>query len=262
MNFFSKHLTRVACQGLCIFGALALPHQNWAEDKSNAVSENEPGAVVFTPPPGWKMANSNQLPGSVQFMVVGKGQGDVPPSMNLATEPYSGTLKQYLKIVKSINDSKGAEWKDLGSIRTDAGNANLSQVDKKTQWGEMRMMHAILLKNHTIYIVTAAAPKEEFARYYKDFFQSIRSLRINKDIFELVSNQKRREALRNSISELKTEWKNSPVDSQDKLWTAFMEKINKDYSDMSLNWNQTLQKTVKDELLDSEETPEPSDRNH
>jgi len=135
--------------------------------------------VQFTPPPGWRNADDTALPEHVKVMVVGKGSNEFPPSISLGTETYSGTLKQYLKRIKEINSSKGNEWKDLGTIRTEAGTASLSQVDKKSEWGDVRMMHVILNKNGTIYILTAASLKEEFPKFYKEIFNSLRSLRFS-----------------------------------------------------------------------------------
>ena len=156
-------------------------------DEQRAIQENffeqsrEPGAVLFTPPTGWHIADPKQLPPSVKVMVVGKGSSTYPPSINLAIEEYPGTLKQYLQIVKEINDRSGGEWKDLGTIQTEAGEASLSQVDAKTKWGTERLMHAILIKNGTVYILTSAALKDEFPQYYKEFFLTMRSLRFNPD---------------------------------------------------------------------------------
>jgi len=132
--------------------------------------------VTFIPPSGWQVADSEKLLPSVKIMVVGKGLHEFPPSINLSVESYLGTLPQYLKRVKEINQSAGAEWKDLGKILTKAGEASYSQVDRKTQWGEVRMMHVILNKDGMIYVMTAAALKDEFSRYYKTFFDSMSSL--------------------------------------------------------------------------------------
>jgi len=148
----------------------------------------DPDSIIFTPPEGWHLAENTALPPSVKVMVVGKGEREFPPSINLSVEPYSGTQKQYLKIVKSINDAKGAEWKDLGNIRTQAGNASLSQVDSKSEWGDIRMMHVILVKNKQTYILTAASLKDEFSKYYKDFFAAMRSLRFEKEPPKAVEN--------------------------------------------------------------------------
>lgn len=147
--------------------------------KSQSTTTPEAKSILFTPPPGWKLADSNSLLPSVKTMVVGKGAHEYPPSINLGTEVYSGTLKQYLKRIKEINDSEGASWKDLGKLRTQAGEASLSQVDKKTEWGEVRMMHVILKKDGIIYILTAASLKNEFPKFYKDFFASMSSLRFS-----------------------------------------------------------------------------------
>lgn len=138
-------------------------------------------SVLFTPPSGWKSADPKSLLPHVKAMVVGKGVHEYPPSINLGTESYPGTLKQYLKRIKEINTSQGAYWKDLGTIQTKAGKASLSQVDKKTEWGEVRMMHVILNKDGTMYILTAASLKDEFPKFYKDFFSSLSSLRFNQD---------------------------------------------------------------------------------
>lgn len=139
----------------------------------------EPGAVIFTPPQGWNVADKSKLPPSVLVMIVGKGAHEMPPSIHLTTEEYKGTLKEYMEIVKQINRSKGNDWKDLGTLNTEAGPASLSQADMKTEWGDVRMMHAILLRDGIVYNLTAASLKSEFSKFYKDFFQALRSLKIN-----------------------------------------------------------------------------------
>ena len=140
---------------------------------------NTPGAVMFVPPKNWKIADGKQLPDHVRFMVVGKGKYNFPPSINLSTEDYGGTLKEYLAIVKEINSSQGSEWKNLGIIKTEAGDVSLSQADAMTEWGQVRMMHVILLRDGVIYILTAAALKKEFPNLYPTFFKSLKSLKIN-----------------------------------------------------------------------------------
>lgn len=171
---------------LCLLLAtLPLFSEEFTLDEEKALQEQftriskEPKALLFTPPPGWRLADPKKLPPSVKVMLVGKGASEYPPSLNLATENYSGTVKQYLKIVKEINDRSGAEWKDLGTLQTQAGEASLSQVDAKTKWGTERLMHVILQRDGTIYILTAGALQTEFPRFYQEFFTAMRSLRFN-----------------------------------------------------------------------------------
>lgn len=134
--------------------------------------------AVFTPPEGWRAADSASLPKSVKYMVVGKGSHDVPPSINLGYEVFAGSLKDYLKIVQRFNASQGDSWKDLGTIETAGGSASLSQVDVKTEWGPIRQMHLIYKDEGIIYILTAAAARDEFSKFYNLFFQSLRSFHI------------------------------------------------------------------------------------
>lgn len=235
---------------------------------------DEPGAVFFTPPEGWRMAEPNQLPPNVKVMVVGQGDHNFAPSINLTVEPFKGTLKQYLKIVKNINDSRGAAWQDLGTIRTQAGNGNLSQVDVKTEWGDSRMMHVILLKNNNVYILTAAALREEFPRFYKEFFNALRSLHINKNVYEMVSNPKKRADLEKAVAEVKSGWEdtlnnnthpNTSLDAlftsdtfQNTYWKPFQEKLSKDHKDMSPNWRQQIQSQTQNEFLSGGASPRSS----
>lgn len=151
-----------------------------ATESNVVIQKNEKADVAaFTPPSGWRIADNKALPPSVKIMVVGKGEHEFPPSINLGTEQFNGTLKDYLKVIKTINDAQGATWKDLGLIRTEAGDASLSQLDTKTEWGDVRMMHVILVKNGTVYILTSAALQSEFPKFYKDFFNAMKSFRFN-----------------------------------------------------------------------------------
>lgn len=134
--------------------------------------------ATFVPPQGWRLAEHDKLPPHVEVMVMGEGKLEFPPSINLSTEPYTGTLQQYLQIVKKINNKHGSEWKDLGKIKTTAGEASLSQADSVSKWGPVRMMHVILVKDGTVYILTAASLKNEFSSHYKQFFESFRSFTI------------------------------------------------------------------------------------
>jgi len=175
MNFF----TNIVC--LFLAGSLLASSSAVCADALEKPSNEKSFKVMFTPPSGWRLADKDSLSKHVMLMVVGKGTHDFPPSMNLGYDPYQGDLKDYLKIVKEINSSQGCTLKDLGTIKTDAGVASLSQFDEKTEWGEVRQMHAILLRDGVAYILTACALKDEFPSFYQDFFKSMQSLRFEAD---------------------------------------------------------------------------------
>lgn len=242
-----------------------------AAQAAETPAANSEEVVIFTPPSGWRLADTNALPSSVKVMVIGKGKSPFPPSMNLAMQPYKKSLQQYLKTVKAINASQDAEWKDLGSIQTEAGPASLSQVDRKTEWGEERMMHVILLKNEQIYILTASALKEEFPQFYKDFFAAMKSLRLSKDIFDLIPNTQRRAQLKKAYDNVQSQWlvllkqqqasqpnqslediKNKLFESesfQNTVWTPFKTMLEQQFSDMGPQWQSFMMEKTEDNLF-------------
>lgn len=241
-----------------------------AQAKKSAV-EKEEGFVFFTPPTGWRMAESNALPTHVRALVVGNGPSTFPPSLNLSSEPFQGTLRDYLKIVKNMNSSRGYEWKDLGNIRTEAGNGNLSQVDTKTQWGDVRLMHVILVKNGHVYILTASALKNEFSLFYKDFFAAMRSLKIANDVYDLVPNSQQRTELKNAANKLQSQWRTLLVKKQQELptialtemketifksedfqkttWKPFLDMIDQKYSQLGTEWLSLFKQKMEEELF-------------
>lgn len=155
---------------------------NGTEEKTNPeptqAADEKVNNITFTPPTGWRQVDKNTLSPSILAMVVGKGSHELPPSINLAFQNESGTLKQFLRFVKEVNQADGVEWKDLGQIKTLAGNASLSQLEIRTEWGVIQEMQVIYVKDNTAYILTAGALKDEFPKFYKDFFASLRSLNI------------------------------------------------------------------------------------
>lgn len=150
---------------------------NASETSTNEKNLQE-NIVTFIPPKGWKSASLENLPSVIKARVVGSGKGHFPPSMTLVIEPFKGTLKDYLKIVKNVNAQAKTEWKDLGKITTKAGIGSLSQFDEVSNWGITRTMTTIVVKDGNTYILSANALQEEFSDFYKDFFSSMSSLVI------------------------------------------------------------------------------------
>lgn len=248
-----------------------LPPSSSQTQPTQPTKEAEEGIVFFTPPTGWMLADQASLPGRVKTMVIGKGPSNFPPSINLSSEPYKGTLKQYLKIVKNMNTAQGYEWKDLGSIQTQAGAASLSQVDTKSQWGTIRLMHVIVVKNGNVYILTASAMKDEFSIFYNEFFKAMRSLRIVNDLYGLITDTQQRDQLKTAVGKLQTQWQSlvsqkqtenpqislqeaqesvfkSP-DFQNTIWTPFKEMVKQKHSQLGSEWQTLFLQKSEDELF-------------
>lgn len=132
----------------------------------------------FTIPKGWATVEKKHLDPHVEYLVVGTSKTNFPPSINLSTEHFEGSLEDYLQIVKKISKEDGNKFKKMGQIETHAGTASLSQTDMDTEFGKVRLIHAMLLQNDTMYILTASALAKEFVAYYPLFFHTLQSFQI------------------------------------------------------------------------------------
>jgi len=230
-------------------------------------------SVVFNPPEGWRFANRESLPPVIKTMVIGEGSRNLPPSICLGIEPFDGTVQEYIRqVVKPANKKHGIEWRDLGKIKTEAGNALLTQLDMQTEWGEIREMQVFLVKEGNAYILTSAALKEEFPKFYKQFFNSMRSLRFNSDLIGMIPSTERRAKLESATTELLAGWNRlaeekqtarvGAVDSdadkkalfedeefQTKYWAPFKGLVTQDFEDLGSDWQeQLLNKTLTEQL--------------
>lgn len=256
---------------ILIHTTLITPSLQAANSSDATKPASSPMIVQFTPPPGWGAADPSLLPSSVKAMVIGTSKGPFPPSISLGMAPYHGTVKQYLKMIKAKNDSEGSTFKDLGSVRTGAGEGSLSQVDFRDKWGDIRQMHVILQKDGMIYILTATAKKDEFSQYYKTFFDSMKSLRFSGSPLDLISEASQKEALNQRIQAITSayntlvlhEKKSNPFDNEDVLkqkafnnskfqeehWLPFTQILDRDYVSMGDAWKSLLIESTQNDLM-------------
>lgn len=188
---------------LSFFLSLSIYSQISNTNKDLCSSEQE--LVYFNPPKGWFQVEPDKSTRTVKLIIVGKPKSTFAPTIKLSTQLYSKSLKDYLNMIKVKNQSEGIDWKDLGIIQTKTGKASLSQNDEKTEYGTLRFMRVILLKDERIYILTATALASEFSFYYKEFFDALTSLTIIKDFYQPLSH-KEKQQLKQEICLLKNQW--------------------------------------------------------
>lgn len=139
-------------------------------------------SLITNPPKGWECINDPlQLPQKVKLIYVGKASGTsaFTPSINIACEPTSLPLQEYVKAAKGYHEGSGeGRCLELGLIQTAAGSAQLLQLDKNTQWGMMRFLQAMLICNGEAYVVTATCLKNEFSLYSSQIVKAIQSFKI------------------------------------------------------------------------------------
>lgn len=147
---------------------------------SNALfgSEAQGNPFSMEGPKGWGcIDDKTQLPGKVDLVYIGAGKtGQFTPSINLATEVTEMTITEYTALAKNYHETQAnTTCSYLGTITTQAGVAELLQIDRKTQWGVVRFLQAMLIDKGKAYVLTATCLQEDFSNLYSQFFQTMQS---------------------------------------------------------------------------------------
>ena len=58
------------------------------------------------------------------------------------------------------------------------GPVSLSQIERPTQWGALKLLQAIFIHDEHVVIATAAALKKEFPKWQKIFINCLQSLQF------------------------------------------------------------------------------------
>lgn len=136
--------------------------------------------ISLVPPKGWEcIQDPQQLPQKILRIYVGVGKGSFTPSINIANEETKVGIEEYLRLAKSYHESQSiAKCAFMGKIETKAGPAHLLQIDTATQWGNVRFIQAILIKDSLAYVITATCLQQEFSVFSAQFLKSVQSFSI------------------------------------------------------------------------------------
>ncbi|MCH9627059.1 MAG: hypothetical protein S4CHLAM2_06930 [Chlamydiales bacterium] len=137
--------------------------------------------LEITAPKGWECINDpDQLPQKVCRLYVGTGKSQFSPSINIACEETTMLSDEYLALAKSYHEGEGdTRCRPLGKVKTQAGQADLLQIDRSTQWGNVRFLQAVVVRDHTAYVITATCLQQEFASLSPQLLKSIQSFELH-----------------------------------------------------------------------------------
>lgn len=139
---------------------------------------------LIQPPHGWeKIHEIEQLPKKVLMIYVGSSSvnNHFTPTINIAQEKTTLPIKEYIIQAKQYHEGLGnTRCQLLGQLKTPSGPVEILQIDRPTQWGDMRFIQAMLIEGSDAYVVTATCLKEEFGALSSQIFKSIQSLSIAK----------------------------------------------------------------------------------
>lgn len=204
----------------------------------------------FIPPAGWDFTDPTTLSAHVKIAFLKKGKKELCPSINLAVEKTNVSLNEYLKAVKAIHEkNRKSQWRLLGKVRTAAGLAQLTEIDSSSEYGPLRILQLILIKQGYAYILTAAALKEEFSEYYRDFQSAFRSLTLTADLVSAIPQLDRRECLKKEQNTLLEKHSVSDEETfQKENWLPFQARIIDQFQDMGAYWQALILRSTRDTL--------------
>lgn len=140
---------------------------------------------ILQPPKGWDcISDPQQLPQKIKVIFVGSGHGNnsFTPSVNLACETTNLSLKEYVAQAKAYHEGRpGTRCNVLGIIQTHAGAVHMLQIDRPSQWGEIRFIQAMHIVGADAYVITATCLKNDFSALSSQIFKTIQSFSINSD---------------------------------------------------------------------------------
>jgi hypothetical protein len=242
--------------------ASPLAHAKQHTSLEKAVEYSQPSLCYFTPPSGWDIADPSSLSPRVKIAFLKSTSNGFCPSINLAIEETSVSLNEYLKAVKAIHEQdRSNNWRALGKVKTSAGLAQLTEIDSKTEWGPIRILQLIFLKDGQAYVITASALREDFSNYYKEIQSAFRSLTLSSDLLGNIPQTERREMLKGKQHQLieaaekmlasSKESKNLLEDPhfQEKHWAPFQQAVLSSFGDMGAFWQVLILKSAQEKLL-------------
>ena len=204
---------------------------------------------VFTPPEEWLLVDPAHLSPRVKIGFMTKSKGGFCPSLNLATEEVNLSLEEYIQAVKKLYaQDPNIRLKDLGSIDTHSGNFRLIEIESTIPLGKARIMQAIAVQDHTAYILTAAALKEEFSKYYTLFDAAFSSLSITDDLTSALTDPTKQKELKTLYQELLKNAKKEDFENQ--YFSHFQDKIVKEYTGPGPYWQILFLKQAREELAE------------
>lgn len=238
-------------------GAYPKSHSASIAQAVDGISDSQ---CYFVPPENWEIADPKTLSPSVKIAFLKNSPKGFSPSINLAVEETDVSLNDYLKAVKAIHEQdRNNQWRSLGKVHTAAGLGQLTEVDSKTEWGAVRILQLILVKDKHAYVLTAAALRGEMPNYYQEIQSAFRSFTISNDLLENIPQLDRRETLKQKQNALLEEYLRSSQKNlfEEKHWLVFQKTVLDNFKDMGAFWQILILRNTREKLL-SLPIPEPS----
>jgi hypothetical protein len=163
---------------------------------------------IFTPPAKWQYIMLPETASYIKATFIDNNGSSLKPSINIATEDISISEAAYIKAAKACHDEDpSTNWRKIGKITTLAGIATLAEIDSQNNFGKLKMLQMIFVKDKKAYIITGASKKEDFASCAQKILQAIRSFRlIDKKPLAAIKENKEIAAIKKQMTQEQWEY--------------------------------------------------------
>lgn len=230
----------------------------------SSLNSEEP-FYYFIPPKTWDVVDPSKLTHMFKIAFVEHSAKTFKPSLNLGVQKVNVSAEEYIEAAKKqhlVNRNK--KWSELGIVHTKAGSAHLSQIDEKANFGDVRSMQCILLKQGYVYVLTAVALRDDFLNYYHEFLNAFESFSIYQDTVHSLSSQELKNCYNMKVQKLLDQWTlflastKTPQEPkkafndrrfQKGLWKDFERFLSKNFKDEGVFWQVMAAKEVRSHLV-------------
>jgi len=201
----------------------------------------------FMPPNKWKLADPKKLSPMVEACFLGKGKTAFYPSINIATEEIDISDKEYISIVvKMHKDDPNIEFRRFGKIKTQAAIADLFELTTKTNFGTVKMLQTIIVKDNKAYVLTGSMHIDDFKTMSKTILKTFQSFQIVDNLTDCIKDLEKKQNLKKAIENLARS-----KSIKDKDWKKFEKTVLKDFKELGEFWQLQVMKDAYNNHISS-----------
>ena len=181
-------------------------------------------------------------------------------AISLYIEKIPCDEKTYLDaVLKNHRSDITKSVRELGLLQTKSGKSHLLQIDTKSNWGKIRILQSILVKDGYAYIQTATSLRKDFLKINQELLKSFQSLCVAEDLPSTLENH---EEFDKKLTTLFKSWKKHLQTAkgekeelfkanffQRNQWVPFTEYITQNYEDFGICWQILAIQHVKEQLM-------------
>lgn len=158
------------------------PHSSRSRRKSAPASqivllEN----FSFSLPCSWQqITEKTEIPEKLEAVCIGPGGYNLTPTVTVAYEQTQLTSKEYLDEILSYHsqEENSIHCTLFTTIESQEGPFNVLKVEKITNFGEVALLQAVLIKKNSVYIFTGTSLKEHVEILSKTFVQCVNTFKV------------------------------------------------------------------------------------